>query len=348
VAAALAQRIDPDSHLHDRSGARSRCKRLGDNVEKVWARMRERETSAIHSVIRRRVLAGLARNRSPGLHFAGNFAALRFGDAAPGESRLAMDVGPHLAHADGTAHVGAVAMLADVALGVAVRSQLAPESRLATVALHLQLTGRALEHQLEARGKFESFLEDARGRQGLARVEVATPGGMGAFGTAAFMVLPPPPGVELHPVVRSRPEAPLAEEGLEPEERAVLARADAALASADATRPFIARFWGFEPERTGDGARCVTPNGMHIANRVGHVQGGLLMGLAASTAREALGPEWTLSAISAWFVSPGEGESLEAVSTVEHRGRLTAVVGTRIASDGGRRTLECVTAHALR
>jgi len=301
----------------------------------------------LHS-IRERVLLGLARNRLPGLHFAGNFAGLAFDDAPRGASRLRMESGPHVADASGDASVGALAMLADVALGVAIRSQLEPESRLATVALHLQLTGARATGMLEARGGFEAFLAGAAGRQGLAHVHVSNEAGLVAFGTGAFMALPPPPGVTLHPVVQARPETPLAETELAPPERALLAHADRSLALADAEHAFIDHFWGYVAEPTREGARCTTANGMQVANRVNHVQGGLLIGLAATTASTALGAEWRLSSVSSWFTSPGEGDTLETRSTIEHRGRLTAVVRTEVLGIGGRRVLESVSSHALR
>jgi acyl-coenzyme A thioesterase PaaI-like protein len=310
--------------------------------------MRIHEDPALDSPIRERVIAGLARNRSPGLHFAGNFAQLQFDAAAAGESRLRMPPGPHLIEADGETSLCAVALLADVALGVAIRSRLAPESRLATVALHLQLTGAPLSGVLAAQGQFESFLDGAAGKQGLARVTVANAAASVAIGSGAFMVLPPPPGVQLHPVVRERPLQQLTEAELDDAERALLRHADAALVRADASHAFISHFWGSVAEAIQDGARCVTPNGMQVANRVGHVQGGILVGLAGNTARTALGAEWKLSSISSWFVSPGEGEELETVSSIEHRGRLTAVVRTRITGIGGRRVLESVSSHALR
>ena len=294
------------------------------------------------------MLLGLARNRRPGLHFAGNFAGLSFDAAPEGESRLHMEVGPHLADTQGDASLGALAMLADVALGVAIRSELAPESRLATVALHLQLTGAAAAGTLRARGAFESFLAGASGRQGLAHVHVASDAGLVAFGTGAFMTLPPPPGVTLHPVVQERPVVPLAESELEGPERVLLAHADASLARVDAEHAFVDHFWGYVAETTREGARCTTPNGMQIANRVGHVQGGLLIGLAGTTAATALGPGWRLSSISSWFTSPGEGATLETRSTIEHRGRLTAVVRTEVLGPRGRRVLESVSSHALR
>jgi acyl-coenzyme A thioesterase PaaI-like protein len=259
-----------------------------------------------------------------------------------------MEVGPHIADTRGDANFGALAMLADVALGVAIRSQLAPESRLATVALHLQVTGAPARGLLEARATFESFLEEAAGRQGLARVRVKSGDALVAFGSGAFMTLPPPPGVELHPVVQERPDVPLAEGDLEPRERELLAHADGALARAAGDHAFIDHFWGTVARATEAGADCTTPNGMQVANRVGHVQGGLLVGLAAATASAALGPPWRLSSISAWFVSPGEGATLETRSTIEHRGRLTGVVRSRVSGEAGRRVLESVSSHALK
>jgi len=62
--------------------------------------MRIHEDPALDAPIRERVMAGLARNRSPGLHFAGNFAHLAFDTAPAGESRVHMPPGLHLAEAD--------------------------------------------------------------------------------------------------------------------------------------------------------------------------------------------------------------------------------------------------------
>jgi acyl-coenzyme A thioesterase PaaI-like protein len=53
-----------------------------------------------------------------------------------------------------------------------------------------------------------------------------------------------------------------------------------------------------------------------------------------------------LSAVSAWFVSPGEGAALHAKSKVLHHGRLTAVVRTEVTGEDKQRVLEAVTTHA--
>jgi acyl-coenzyme A thioesterase PaaI-like protein len=300
--------------------------------------------------IRDRVLAGLARNREPGFHFAGHFLGVTVDGGRAEESRVRLEAGAHCEEHDGQVNVGAVALLADIALAGAVRASLAPEQRLATVSMHLQFTGAAVNAPLEATGFFEGFLDGGTGRQGLSRVAVMSGARKVAFGSGAFMALSPPPGVTLHPMIRAlRAEAaPLAEHELTDGERGILERADRSLAQASPRHCFIRRFWGQDPRATKAGASCTMDNGPHIANRVGHVQGGLLAGLAATTAIAALPASWMLSGISAWFVSPGEGPAMKARSRVVHHGRLTAVVRTEITGKDRRRVLEAVTTHALR
>jgi acyl-coenzyme A thioesterase PaaI-like protein len=93
--------------------------------------------------IRSRVLRGIALNRTPGFHFAGNF--LGVGLLEVGEkTRVAIEPGPHCVEEDGQVHLAAVFMAADIALAASIRSQLAPSTRLATVSMHMQLNGAPL------------------------------------------------------------------------------------------------------------------------------------------------------------------------------------------------------------
>jgi acyl-coenzyme A thioesterase PaaI-like protein len=298
--------------------------------------------------IREHVLGGIARNREPGFHFAGNFLDVSYDHVAADDARVSLEPWPHCVDADGQTNIGAVAMIADIALATSVRAAIGSDSaRLATVSMHLQFTGRAATGRLEAHGACETFIRDAAARQGLSRVSLSSGGELLAIGTGAFMALPPPPGVTMHPVVtrRAAGRARLADEELDHRERQIVRHADDVLA---ARQPFIGAFWGYAPHKTATGAECVMANGGHVANRVGHVQGGLLVGLAASTAVAALPATWILSGISACFVSPGEGKELRAVSTVAHHGRETAVVRTEVTGPGGRRVLEATSTHARR
>jgi len=156
------------------------------------------------------------------------------------------------------------------------------------------------------------------------------------------MALAPPKNMTLHPVPLRNRKSPaprrLEDGSLAFEERKILGRADAALAAGGA---FIENFWGSAP-RDGKGT---LENGLHVGNRVGHAQGGILLALAAATAGTALPEKWRMSGISAWYTSPGEGRTLRASANVVHHGRLTAVVRTQITGKRRRRVLEVVTTH---
>lgn len=287
--------------------------------------------------IRRRVLRGLALNRTPGFHFPGNFIDVSFDHVSRKGVRLSIDPGPWSADDSGQTDFGALAILADLALGASIRAQLSRATRVATVSLSLQFTGAPRLGRLQARGEFQGFFERGRGRLGLGRVAVAGGAGQVCYGTGSFMALAPPKGVTMHPVPlrNRRSAAPLSlnEKDLSPEERKILQRADAALAAGGS---FIQSFWG------GPNA---LQNGLHAGNRVGHAQGGILVGMAAANAGAALKGNWRLAGLSALYISPGEGRILRASSAVVHQGRLTAVVRTRVTGRNRRRVLEVVTTY---
>lgn len=290
------------------------------------------------STIRARVLRGIALNRRPGLHFPGNFLDVSFDRVRRNGVRLSLDPGPWCLDSAGQTHMAALTVLADLALGASIRVQLSPETRLATVSLGLQFTGAPRTGRLRAEGEFQGFFARGAGRLGMSRAEVRGGAGLVCYGTGTFMALQPPKNVTLHPVpfrTRNSPEpSRLGEEALNEEEKRILQRADAALAGRG---NFIESFWG---------AARRLENGRHVGNRVGHAQGGILVGMAASSAAAALPSGWQLSGITALYISPGEGKALRASSKIVHSGRLTAVVRTQITGKNRRRVLEVVTTHA--
>lgn len=292
---------------------------------------------SVSDTIRRRVLRGLALNRVPGLHFPGNFLDVSFDRVSRKGVRLSLDPGPWCADAAGEADLGALAILADLALGASIRAQLTRDARVATVSLALQFTGAPHRGRLRAQAQFQGFYEGAASRLGLSRVAVAGAEGLVCFGTGSFMALQPPKDVTLHPVPLRRRGSPFSsfpdEKKLNQKEKKILASADAALAAGG---NFIANFWG------GAG---VLQNGLHAGNRVGHAQGGILIAMAAKSATAKLPGAWRLGAVTALYISPGEGRTLRATSKIIHQGRLTAVVNTYVTGKNGRRVLEVVTTH---
>jgi acyl-coenzyme A thioesterase PaaI-like protein len=295
--------------------------------------------------IRRRVLRALALNRTPGYHFPGNFIDLSFDRVASDATQVSYESGEH--------DIGALGVAADFALGTAIRADLDPSTRLATVSMTLELAREARPGIIRAASRCHGFLGEGDGRIGRGRVVLEDGGGEFGYGSGAFMVLQPPPGMELHPVphrMRGDAEPPMLAEGdLAPDELDILRRADEALERAARTgQPFIRHFWGFLPQAQPGGASCVMPNGPHVGNRVGYVQGGILLGLAAATAGAALPQTWMLSAIAAAFVSPGQGPALKAQARVVHQGQRSGVIRTEITRNDGRRVLEVLSTHVQR
>jgi acyl-coenzyme A thioesterase PaaI-like protein len=293
-----------------------------------------------------RVLRAIALNRTPGFNFPGWFLELSYDRVSKEAAVASLDTGSHNVDGTGQMDLGAVALLADMALASALRGTVGASARLATVTMQLQLTGAPRNGRLTASAGFEGFLEGARGQQGLSRAEIRSGRKLVAHASGAFMVLGGHKSTAPHPLPR-RGAGKLAQ-NLHPqhlnadEERVFLRAADALRAEG----PFLANFWGYVPKRRKDGATCTAEHGMHIGNRVGHAQGGVTFGLAVNTALAALGPEWPLVSASAWYVGPGMGLKLRARSAVIHKGLLTAVVHTRIEDDERRGVLECVTSHA--
>lgn len=297
--------------------------------------------------LRHRVLTALALNRTPGFTFAGNYLGVRFGEQSPQFAHVDMDGGPHCEDEAGRVDFGALCLLADIAMATAVRANLTPEQRLATVSMHLQFTGAPQLGAMHGTGEFVNFVDGADSRQGLCRVRLSANDEVTAFGTGAFMIMNPPPGQTMYPLVSAvhAGATALREAELDARERAILTRADEALRTAGPGRGFLREFWGFMPQQTAEGARCVTNNGPHLGNRVGYLQGGLQLGFAIETALAALSPDWTLSGISACFLSQGQGEHFTADARIEHRGRNAATVRTVISGETGRRVLVTDSTH---
>lgn len=297
------------------------------------------------------MLRAIALNRTPGLHFPGNFIELSFDQVASGDTRVSFETGPHCIDAHGGPDIGSLSILADFALGTSVRAELDPATRLATVSMTLELGAAPRAGIVSAASHCHGYVGEGDARSGRTRLVLADAGGEIGYGSGVFMVLPPPAQRTLHPVPlrkRGDPEPPqLAEADLAPDELRVLRHADQALErAAKSGTPFIRHFWGFLPHTEHGGASCVMPIGPHVGNRVGFVQGGILLGLAAATASAALPERWTLSAIAAAFISPGDGDALRAQATVVHHGRRVSVVRTELTRSDGRRVLEVMSTHA--
>src|SRR5688572_7745939 len=136
-----------------------------------------------------RVLRAIAQNRTPGFNFPGYFLELSYDRIAPGEAIASLDTGKHNVDSTGQMHVGALALLADMALASALRGTVGAAARLATVTLQMQLTGAPRTGRLAAKAAFDGFLEGCSGKQGMSRAEIRGGRRLVAHASGTFMVV---------------------------------------------------------------------------------------------------------------------------------------------------------------
>lgn len=310
----------------------------------------DRRSSREDEAIRERVLAALAADRTPGFHFPGHFLACTWPHIGTEEIEQVLPDGPHARNVDGTVHLAAVCVLLDTALATVSRLKIERGARQATVHLHAQFTGTPPRGELHARARMHGYTCGAAARQSLTSGTIYAGDAAVCYASGTFVVLPPPPGVDLAPLPWQRESdalsAPLSLNELEPEERLIMKACEAALERADRKHAFLDHFWGILPVADGRGAHCTVALGPQHANRVGHVQGGLLLGIAAQTARAAAPRHSQLSAIAAWYIAPGEGRSLAVTARRFHEGRSFAAVRTEIRNAEGPCVLAAVSHHA--
>ena len=91
--------------------------------------------------IRQRALRALAGNRTPGYHFAGYFLDLQCHRFEAGKVAFELESGPQCVDPDGTMNLGAILLLADMALAASTRLYVGLGARTATLSLRIEFTG---------------------------------------------------------------------------------------------------------------------------------------------------------------------------------------------------------------
>lgn len=311
--------------------------------------MNDNDTTIDANALRQRLLSALAANRAPGFHLPGYFLKIGWPNMGTDSIEQTMATGPHCWDANGVVDPAVLGVMIDGALATAPRLKIETGGRLATVHLNMQYTGHPARGPLHAVATLEGFFASDVVKQAISRAVLTSDGRDVCYATGTFVQLAPPPGAKLAPLPWQDDEAPpppLTMKELDENERAVMRLANAALAKHDDEHSFIERFWGVLPKPTPNGATCRVKIGPQIGNRVGHVQGGILVGLAQATASAAVPRHAAISNISAWYISPGRGKALTAKSKVIHAGRSFAVVRTEVRNADRSLVLEAVTNHA--
>lgn len=302
------------------------------------------------SPLTRRVERGLRACRAAKLAFPGAF--MEIAGRPTGQHSVVVGLRDDPVFRDGQGELNAcvLAALLDAPLGTASDMQTGPRIRPATAHIALQLTGASTQGDVAVEARFLGFSEQSRVRQSLVRADIRAGGNLigHATGTCVLLDLPPDQPRQPWPWL---PEdfdfESLQGLALEDDDAEGLAACIAAEHAATPDQPFIEHFWCGIPQGRQGGATHRIPVARHLANRSGHVQGGLLLGIAMRVANAALPAEARLSNISAYFISPGLGPVLDVESTVIQQGRSLAVVRTSIRAASGKLVLEASSQHVL-
>lgn len=300
--------------------------------------------------VRQRALLALARNRIPGYNFAGNFLELQCRRSDRGGVVFDLEPGPHCIDADGLINLGAVTYLADMALAAASRTFVDPSARTATLLLRIDFTGVEPRGRLTAEAKSDGFSTHTALAQANCIGSIRAAHGEIAHMSGTWVRPPAPGGRPLDPLPWERREPvavpALARADLDSTERNVMRQVERALRELH-HGSFLQSLWAPKVRHTPRGAAARFALGLHVGNRVGHVQGGLLLNVALATAIGAVPHHPLLTAVAAWYVSPGQGKALHARATVLQKGRNVAVVRTEVFAAERKRVLEVVSNHAI-
>ena len=299
---------------------------------------------------RARVLAGIVGDRVPGFSFTGHFLALEWPQFGDDSVTTRLPLGPHCREPDGRVSLIALMVALDTGLATAPRLKIPAGVRVASARIEMQFSGHIARDDVLVDAHYRGSALGAALPQLQSGATMRSGGAVIGHASGAFVQTPPPAGAVMAPLpwqARVRVAAsPVAVGELTAREKAVLAACETALVDDASGLAFSRRFWCAPAVPTDAGVWSRIKVGPHMANRVGHVQGGILMGIAAETAHAAVPAHAILTSLSAWFISPGRSAELHCRSTVIHAGRSLAVVRTEITGAQGERILAAMSQHA--
>jgi acyl-coenzyme A thioesterase PaaI-like protein len=285
-------------------------------------------------------LRAVARTRALGMHYYGHL--LGIASSRPDEGRPRPHLDPDPAVIPDVVPPVALAAIADLAVGSAVRAALGAGRRLGTVSLTLHHIGSSARAPVRADPTL--LWADTDTGDGLARCDLRDARGE-LVGAAQgwFLALPVPDGRQLPPLPWERESAPtieaLAEADLDERERAAVtatlraherARERGTSTGEELTSPV----WS---ESAAEGsAQGTLQVGPEVTNRVGHVQGGALYGIALAAAARAVGPGMEVAEGHYQFVRPADGERIVVDGAVLRRGRAAAFAEASLSVEGRR------------
>jgi acyl-coenzyme A thioesterase PaaI-like protein len=294
-----------------------------------------------------RVRQAIGLNRQVGFTFLGHLLRLPT-DLAGTPKQTEIEALPHCSDENGELDPISFGIFIDVGLSRSIRGSVEYYGRMATANINVTLRGGSRRGRLKTTNvNFMGYFAGSEARQVQTQIEFSGPDGPLGMATGLFVMDLSAPPVTPKKFPDNPPPLPLDE--LDAGEQELYRHAEASLdrAAADG-RAFPSHFWGVETQQTADGAVASIFNGRQFTNRSGHMQGGAQLGTVLRTADAALGEEWTMTGVNATYMRPGITQHLKAVSSIVYRGRLTALVATRILDADDRLILQASSTHAKR
>lgn len=283
----------------------------------------------------RRALEAVAATRARGGFFYAHLAGVTGGSTGEGSARLSTP--PEPGHTRPSPM--AVATLADLALGSALRSVLGTGLLMPTVDLTLTLVR---EPRGEVVGEARALPAASGADTATATCDLSDAAGPLGLASGTFALRPAKRPVRAMPwdggpspiQAYAAPAAVLEREDLSTDERVCLdAVAQAEPPAHESVDALDAALLTFSAPRhtTGETQAHVGPA---LANRAGHVHGGALMTFAVRTAQAALGHSPSeLHTVTLQFLRPATGDDLFGTAVVHRRGRSLAVVAVEVRGD---------------
>ena len=301
--------------------------------------------------IRHKVLRAISSNRAPGMHFAGYFLDFTPQRFATDGVAFTVEPGPHCTDVNGVVNRAALLYSADMTLAAANRVFIDPNVRTATLMLRVEFTGEPARGTLEVSGRGSGFSSRTALPESVAAGHVVCNGREVMRMSGTWVSPPAPKGVSMRGLPWEGGENgahwPLLKKSeLDAAEKDVMRHVGKAMRVMQ-NGDLLAYLCNPVVKHTPSGASGRLPVGMHIGNRVGHVQGGFLINAALVTAEAAVPDHPILTGASAWYISPGQGKVITSRSTLLQSGRNVAVVRTELFAAGRKLVLEVISNHAV-
>jgi len=300
--------------------------------------------------VRAQALRALSSNRAPGFQFAGYFLGFTCKRYQTDGVEFFLPPSPQGVEANGNFSRVAIIYVADMALAASNRVFLDPNVRTATLMLRVEFTGEPARGALEISGRGSGFSPRTALPESVCTGRVMSEGREVLRMSGTWVSPPAPKGVAMAglpwegggdgntlPLLKKRE--------LDVAEKATLRHVTRALNVTHGD--LLATMCNPIVKCTKNGAIGKLPVGMHIGNRVGHVQGGFLVNAAIVTAEAAVPEHPITTGASSWFISPGQGKVISIRSTVLQSGRNVAVVRTELFAAGRKRVLEVISNHSV-